>query len=194
MKAKEAILTRRSCRKFIPDKLVPKEIVEDILLAGRSAPTGMNTQLVKFHVVFNNTKLLQSIGEKIFKGLPEQVKPRFITRKENYSVTDPIFYDAPCAIILTYEKTEGKKLSLDMDAGIACGNILTMITSYGLGGIPVGIAKHGDEAAVLEAVGTNKDKEELLLCIPFGYEAPEWKEKFLTKKELVSKVNWVESK
>ena len=193
MNAKDAILTRRSCRKFIPDKLVPKEIVEDILLAGRSAPTGMNTQLVKFHIIFNNTKLLQSIGEKCFKGLPEQIKPRFVTRKENYSVTDPIFYDAPCAIILTCEKTGEKRDSLDMDAGIACGNILTMITSYGLGGIPVGIAKLVEEA-VLEGVGTNKEKEELLLCIPFGYEAPEWKEKFLTKKELFSKVNWVESK
>ena len=190
MNAKDAILTRRSCRKFIPDKLVPKEIVEDILLAGRSAPTGMNTQLVQFHVVFNNTKLLQSIGEKCFNGLPSEVKPRFIKRKEDYGLTDPIFYDAPCAIILTKERTQ-KRPGLDMDAGIACGNILTMITSYGLGGIPVGIAKLGDEAAVLEGIGTNKEKEELLLCIPFGYEAPEWKEKFLTKKELVSKVNWV---
>ena len=191
MNAKDAILTRRSCRKFIPDKLVPKEIVDDILLAGRSAPTGSNTQLVIFHVVFNNTKLLQSIGEKCFNGLPAEVKPRFVTRKENYSLTDPIFYDAPCAIILTYEKTGKKRDSLDFDAGLACGNILTMINSYGLGGIPVGIAKLGDEAAVLEGVGTNKEKEELLLCIPFGYEAPEWKEKFLTKKELVSKVDWV---
>ena len=191
MKAKDAILNRRSCRKFIPDKLIPKEMVEDILLAGRSAPTGMNTQLVKFHVVFNNTKLLQSIGEKCFNGLPPQVKQRFIDRKKNYNLTDPIFYDAPCAIILTYEKTGSKRDSLDFDAGLAAGNILTMLTSFGLGGIPVGIAKLGDEAAVLEGVGTNKEKEELLLCIPFGYEAPEWKEKFLTKKELTSKVNWV---
>ena len=191
MKAKDAILTRRSCRKFIPDKLVPKEVIDDILLAGRSAPTGMNTQLVKFHVVFNNTKLLQSIGEKCFNGLPAEVKQRFIDRKNNYSLTDPIFYDAPCAIILTYEKTGKKRDSLDFDAGLACGNILTMATSYGLGGIPVGIAKLGDEAAVLEGVGTNKEKEELLLCIPIGYEAPEWREKFLTKKELTSKVNWV---
>jgi len=191
MNTKDAILTRRSCRKFIPDKLVPKEVLEDILLAGRSAPTGMNTQLVKFHVVFNNTKLLQSIGEKCFKGLPAEVKQRFIDRKNNYGLTDPIFYDAPCAIILTYEKTGQKRDSLDFDAGLACGNILTMATSLGLGGIPVGIAKLGDEAAVLEGVGTNKEKEELLLCIPLGYEAPEWREKFLTKKELTSKVNWV---
>ena len=191
MNAKDAILTRRSCRKFIPDKLVPKEVIEDILLAGRSAPTGMNTQLVKFHVVFNNTKLLQSIGEKCFNGLPAEVKQRFVDRKNNYSLTDPIFYDAPCAIILTYEKTGKKRDSLDLDAGLACGNILTMATSLGLGGIPVGIAKLGDEAAVLEGVGTNKEKEELLLCIPLGYEAPDWREKFLTKKELTSKVNWV---
>ena len=120
-----------------------------------------------------------------------QVKKRFIDRKNNYSLTDPIFYDAPCAIILTYEKTGKKRDSLDFDAGLACGNILTMATSLGLGGIPVGIAKLGDEAAVLEGVGTNKEKEELLLCIPLGYEAPDWREKFLTKKELTSKVNWV---
>ena len=51
----------------------------------------MNTQLVKFYVVFNNTKLLQLIGEKCFNGLPAEVKQRFIDRKNNNSLTEPIF-------------------------------------------------------------------------------------------------------
>ena len=31
---------------------------------------------------------------------------------------------------------------------------------YGLGGIPVNISQFGDEAAVLEGVGINKEKED----------------------------------
>ena len=191
MNAKDAILNRRSCRKFLPNKEVPKEMVEDILLAGRSAPTGMNRQLVKFYVIFNKPNLIKGIGDKCFKGLPKEFQQRYIDRKEKFGLVDPIFYDAPCAIILTQEKNEQNKKLFDMDAGIATGNILTMIKNYELGGIPIGIAKLGDEAAVLEAVGTSKEKEELLLCIAFGYESPEWKEKFLGKKELTSKFVWV---
>ena len=191
MNAKEALLSRRSCRKY-EDKPVPKEIVEEVLLAGRSAPTGMNKQEIKFNVICNNKKLLQSVGEKCFNGLPEAVKPRFIKRKEDMGLTDPIFYDAHCAIILTFEKANDRGGSLEIDAGIATGNILTSLTSHGLSAVPVGIAKLGNEAAVLEALGTNKEKEELLLCIPFGYAHPDWKAKFLSKKELVSKVNWVQ--
>ena len=43
MDAKEAILSRRSCRKY-QTKDVPKEILDDIILAGQSAPTARNCQ------------------------------------------------------------------------------------------------------------------------------------------------------
>ncbi len=41
MDAERAILSGRSCGKF-SDKDVPKELIEKLILAGRSAPTGLN--------------------------------------------------------------------------------------------------------------------------------------------------------
>ena len=43
MDAMENLLTRRSVRKYKPDK-VPKEVLEQIVRAGTYAPTGMNRQ------------------------------------------------------------------------------------------------------------------------------------------------------
>ena len=60
-KTAEAILSRRSCRKY-SKKDVPKEIMDDIILAGRSAPTGLNRQNIKFYVIHNNAEKVKSIG------------------------------------------------------------------------------------------------------------------------------------
>ena len=77
MNTKNVILTHRRCRKFIRDKLPPNEVIEDILLAGISA----TTWIVKFHIVFNNIKLLQSIGEKCFNCLSTEVKQHLLVEK-----------------------------------------------------------------------------------------------------------------
>ena len=63
MQTKEAVLSRRSVRKY-QTKDVPKEIIEDLVLAGRSAPTGLNRQEVKFYIIANDVKKIQSIGAK----------------------------------------------------------------------------------------------------------------------------------
>jgi len=41
MNGEQAILSRRSCRKF-QHKEVPRELIEKLILAGRSAPTGLD--------------------------------------------------------------------------------------------------------------------------------------------------------
>ena len=63
MQAKEAILSRRSCRKY-QTKDIPKEILEEIILAGKSAPTAMNRQEIKFYLIANDIKKIQSIDDK----------------------------------------------------------------------------------------------------------------------------------
>ena len=67
MNAKEAILTRRSVRKFKID-LVPKDLIEALVLAGRSAPTAMNRQEIKFYVIANNPKKVLEIGNKVLEN------------------------------------------------------------------------------------------------------------------------------
>ena len=55
MQTKDAIFNRRSIRKY-QTKDVPKEIIEDIILAGRCAPTAMNRQEIKIYVIVNDIK------------------------------------------------------------------------------------------------------------------------------------------
>ena len=193
MNTKEAILSRRSCRKY-QTKDVPKEIIEDLVLAGRSAPTARNRQEIKFYIISNDIKKIQSIGAKVMENRAKAGKSGgwMEEYKQKYGVEDVIFYDAPCLIALVADKStdEREQYWHHMDAGIATGNILTMATSYGLGTVPIGIANFLNQEAVLEGIGADKEKEHLLLAISFGYPVDGYKEKYLKEKELTSFVKY----
>ena len=78
-----------------------------------------------------------------------------------------------------------------MDAGIVTGNILTVANSYGLGSVPIGVANHLNQEAVLEGIGADKDKEHLLLVIALGYPVEGYTEKYVDEKPLISFVKYV---
>ena len=191
MQTKETIVSRRSCRKY-QEKDIPKEILEDIVLAGRSAPTGLNRQKIKFYIVANNVKKVQEIGLKVYENRIKIGKRGgwMEEAKKKIGVNDPIFYDAPCIIALVADKTPMGIKAYMTDAGIACQNIINMATYYGLGTVPVGIANFLNQEAVLEGIGADKEKEDLLLVISIGYPHENWKD-FVQPKELTSFVKYV---
>ena len=193
MQAKEALLSRRSCRKY-QTKDVPKEIIDDIILAGKSAPTAMNCQEIKFYVILNNIKKVKELSDKVMENRAKAGKSAgwIEEYKQKYEIDDAIFYSAPCLIVLTAEKNENERREYwhRMDAGIVTGNILTMATAYGLGTVPVGIANYLNQEAILEGIGADKNKEELLLCIPLGYPVEGYKEKYVDEKPLTSFVKY----
>ena len=193
MLAKEAILSRRSCRKY-QTKDIPKEVIDDIILAGKSAPTAMNRQEIKFYVIHNNIKKIQSIGAKVMENRAKAGKSGgwMEEYKKKYEVEDVIFYDSPCIIALTADKTGDERSDYWhlMDAGIVTGNILTMATNYGLGTVPIGIANFLNQEAVLEGIGADKSKEHLLLVISLGYPVEGYKEKYVEDKPLTSFVKY----
>ena len=193
MLAKEAILSRRSCRKY-QTKDIPKEVIDDIILAGKSAPTAMNRQEIKFYVIHNNIKNIQSIGAKVMENRAKAGKSGgwMEEYKKKYEVEDVIFYDSPCIIALTADKTGDERSDYWhlMDAGIVTGNILTMATNYGLGTVPIGIANFLNQEAVLEGIGADKSKEHLLLVISLGYPVEGYKEKYVEDKPLTSFVKY----
>ena len=51
MDLKQIIENRQSCRNFDPDKKIPKEILDEILEAGRLSPSACNAQPYQFVVV-----------------------------------------------------------------------------------------------------------------------------------------------
>ena len=193
MLAKEAILSRRSCRKY-QTKDIPKEVIDDIILAGKSAPTAMNRQEIKFYVIHNNIKKIQSIGAKVMENRAKAGKSGgwMEEYKKKYEVEDVIFYDSPCIIALTADKSGDERADYWhlIDAGIVTGNILTMATNYGLGTVPIGIANFLNQEAVLEGIGADKNKEHLLLVISLGYPVEGYKEKYVEDKPLTSFVKY----
>ena len=154
----------------------------------------MNRQEIKFYVIANDIKKIQSIGAKVMENRAKAGKSGgwMEEYKKKYGVEDVIFYDAPCMIALVADKNENEREQYwhHMDAGIATGNILTMATSYGIGTVPIGIANFLNQEAVLEGIGADKEKEHLLLVISFGYPVEGYKEKYLTEKKLTSFVKY----
>ena len=193
MLGKEAILSRRSCRKY-QTKDVPKEIMEDIILAAKSAPTAMNRQEIKIYVILNDMNKVKALSDKVMENRAKAGKSAgwIEEYQKKYEVEDAIFYHAPCLIVLTAEKRENEREQYwhKIDAGIVTGNILTMATSYGLGTVPVGIANFLNQEAILEGIGADKNKEELLLTIPLGYPVDGYKEKYGWEKPLTSFVKF----
>ena len=61
----------------------------------------------------------------------------------------------------------------------------------GLGSVPIGIANHLNQDAVLDGIGADKSKEQLLLVIPFGYPVDGYMEKYKIEKKLSSFVKYV---
>ena len=194
MNAKDAVLTRRSVRKYKTDP-VPKELIEQLVLAGRSAPTANNRQEIKIYVIANDAKKIRSIADKVIANRAKIGKQGgwMDEYKKKYQVEDVIFYDAPCMIVLVADKTEDKRVEYwyMMDAGIVSENIMIMANGIGLGSVPIGIANDLNQEAVLDGIGADKNKEELLLAIPFGYPVDGYKEKYGYEKKLTSFVKYV---
>ena len=192
MDAEQAILTRRSCRKF-STKEVPKEFIEKLILAGRSAPTGLNRQKLKFYVILNDIKRIKSISEKVYANLTKDGKKRdwIGDFRKQYDIEDVIFYDAPCiiAIVINKEETERERNIRNMEGGCAAGNIMIMATALGLGTVPIGVANLENQGFVLDEIGADKDKETLLLVISVGY-AVDGYEKYIPEKKLTSFVKY----
>ena len=166
--------------------------MDDIVLAGRSAPTGLNRQSIKFYIIHNDVEKIKSIGLKVYENRVKAGKAGgwMDEIKEKLGISDPILYEAPCIIALVGDKNQNGIQSYMMDAGIACQNIINMATYYGLGTVPIGIANFLNQEAVLEGIGADKEKEDLLLVISIGYPDEKWKD-FIQPKQLTSFVKYV---
>ncbi len=112
MELKEAILKRRSVRKF-QDKPVPYEYIEEIISAGLWAPSGCDKQLWRF-IVIDNSQLKQRIVDE---GGAVFIK------------------DAPVGILVLYDNRTDNTEYRDyiQSASAAIHNMLLAATSLGIG-------------------------------------------------------------
>ena len=145
----EAIRARRSIRSY-SGQAVPKELIEQILDAGRSAPSSLNTQPWKF-VVITDRKLIgelsssiKSFTKKLHTFLPilrifikelRDEKTAGAIRKTALSEEDTVFYDASLLILIV---SENKGRWVTVNCALAAQNMMLAAHSLGLGSCFIG--------------------------------------------------------
>lgn len=163
MELMEAVINRRSIRKFLPEQ-VPTDLIATILEAARWAPSGGNRQPGRFIVV---------------------------TDKEKIRQFDPYFHQscvetAPAVIIacadphVTWEKYDEDDICYRLDVAAAIENILLAIHDCGLGGVWVISCSKRD---IRKLIGIPSHWE-IIAIIPFGYFNPKDNKQKITKKPL----------
>ncbi|MDD6656493.1 MAG: nitroreductase [Lachnospiraceae bacterium] len=147
--------TRRSCRNFIPDKMISEEDLNAIIKAGTYAPTGMGKQSPIIIAVTN-----KEIRDKISKE----------NAKKMGTDSDP-FYGAPVILIVLANK---ESRTYQYDGSLVMGNLLNAAESLGLGSIWIHRAKEEFESdfgkKILADLGIEGDYEGIGHCA-LGYAA-----------------------
>lgn len=152
---------RCSIRKFKKDK-VEKEKIDQILEAGRLAPTAVNKQPQRI-VVIDNLQVAEKLKE-----------------------VTPYTFSAPIFIVVCYDKTAcwvrpyDEHLSGEVDASIAATHMMLMIKEIGLDTTWVGHFEPDKLAKLLE-LGENMVPVALF---PVGYAAEDAKPSHLHEKRL----------
>ncbi len=114
----QAILTRRSIRKFTDEK-IPEDILEMILQAGCYAPTGHNMQTWRF-TVLTDRKKIENIKE-VAGPIAKEKKVHF------YGFENPA-----CLILISNDE---RNTNGCQDASCAAENIFLAAHSYGIGSV-----------------------------------------------------------
>ena len=109
----QALLTRRSIRKFKPDML-PREVIDAIIEAGLYAPSGMNTQ---------NTVIV-AITDRETRDKLARANAAVMGAER-----DP-FYGAPVVLVVLAEKSRRTYVH---DGSLVMGNLMLAAHALGVG-------------------------------------------------------------
>jgi nitroreductase len=180
----KTIFERRAIRKY-KEKAVSKEIIEQIIDAGRIAPSAMNRQPWKFYVVTSkeDIKLFsREIAKQGLKTIPkigikEAVKS-IVAGVTNLShgidflmSKDPVFHEAPVVIFITAPK-DNEWASLDI--GMCSQNMMLAAKSLGLDSCPIGFGKFVEKTKSYSKLNIPSDERvQLAIIIGYGDEKPE---------------------
>lgn len=173
----KTIYQRRAVRKY-KEQDVPRQLVEDVISAGRMAPSAMNRQPWKFYVV-TNRNLIHSFSSGIAKIALKELKraslkdiikmtlSSFHLAKmiDFLSTSDHIFHNAPVVIFITAPRSNEWA---PLDVGMCAQNIMLAAKAMELDTCPVGFGKF-----VMQTKDYYKlnipDTETVLLSVVLGY-------------------------
>ena len=160
MEVKDALLKRRSIRKYL-DKEVSDEIIEELLHAAMSGPSACNRRPWIFYVIKNQDKLSELRKASRFSNM-----------------------NAPLAIVVVGDLSRSLPLQLKdfwiQDCSAATENILLRATDLGLGSLWCGIyPQKRPVERVKEILGiTNSDIPLNIIYIGYGDEEKESRDQY----------------
>lgn len=130
----EAIMTRRSTRKF-KDRPVEPEKLEKVIEAGRYAPSGGNNQNTHFIVIKNKQVLkdLADMAKEAFSEMeisPSTYKSLANAIRASKSGNYTFHYNAPVLILLANKKEYGNNMA---DSSCAAENMMIAANDQDLG-------------------------------------------------------------
>lgn len=169
----EAIKTRRSTRKF-KEKAVPTELMEQVIEAGRFAPSGGNSQTTHF-IVLKDAALLSELADRVreqfAKMEPEPGMYRSIVHSIQASKSgNYVFhYNAPILIITANQKDYGNNIA---DCGCALENMMIMANALDLGSCWINQLKWlNEDPVILELMKQYgmEDGERVYGALALGY-------------------------
>ncbi|MGB4843967.1 MAG: nitroreductase family protein [Ferruginibacter sp.] len=171
---------RRTCRDF-SDKPVPKEAIENILLAASTAPSGAHKQPWTFCVISNpelKSKIRVEAEKEEYESyngrMPEDWKKDLLPLQTDWKKE---FLEIAPYLIIVFKKSydfdaEGKKTNTyyaNESCGLACGFLLAAIHNAGL----VALTHTPSPMNFLSKILERPVNEKPYLLIPVGYAAEE---------------------
>ncbi|MDO8740089.1 MAG: nitroreductase [Candidatus Woesearchaeota archaeon] len=166
----KAIKERRAVRRY-KNKEIPENIINEIIEAGRYAPSAMNRQPWKF-IAITNKALIKDLSNVLTKKI---LPTSPLTRERMKTMEDPLFYSAPVLIFLLATEHSGWSYA---DCGICSQNMMLAAYSLGIASCFIGMAKHIEGEKILKKLNIPEGYK-VINAVVFGYadEKPELKER-----------------
>lgn len=158
----DTIYNRRSVRKY-KSTPIDKTTIEELIDAGRMAPSAINGQPWRFYVVTDKTLITQmdreirEIAKRVFK---------VEGASEFLDAPNPIFHGAPVVLFITAPKDRNEWNGLDI--GMCSQNIMLASHSLGLSTCPIGLGTLVTQTPFLSSLSI-PSSESVMLAISLGY-------------------------
>jgi nitroreductase len=149
------------------EESVDKRLLEQIIDAGRMAPSAMNKQPWKFYIVSNKERL-----KKLSKAIAKAAENNFhLSLKTTSKEEDPIFHDAPMVIFITAPRNNEWA---PIDIGMCAQNTMLAAKSFGYDSCPIGLAQFIEKTnAYADLPISSSEKVVLAIALGYGNEKPE---------------------
>jgi len=186
----QTIYQRRAVRKYTAQK-VSTDLIEQILEAGRMAPSAINMQPWKFYVL-TNKETIRTFGGAIKQGMVKgflktgirQIITNIIGtlhmghKADFVKQDDMVFHGAPVVIFIASSKSNEWA---PVDVGMCAQNMMLAAKSLGLDTCPIGMARYIEYTDTYEQLNIPSGEHvNLAIILGYGDEKPEVHERIKT--------------